>query len=480
MKNQQTTPVALILPIVVREYSRLDDYFGVWAVHEDRFIQTLNAIRTLDIAAHVSSGIKAFDEGPRPKAENGPPYRTIMTPKGTIAHFDIVGHMMKASSSFGGSTSTVVVRRAIDLARTDSEIKGARFRFETPGGTVAGTDEFAQSIAKFSQAKPSIVEVEDICASAGVWGASMARKIIINKAGIYGSIGTLLVVHDYSKMADKEGITVHVLKRGQFKGTGVPGTQITSDQLAELDKIVGNFDTMFKTAVSKSRKISMETINSFEARVYPADEAVSNGLVDAVGTSEDALAMLIDMIPSSSAPKVRSKSMDYSQPATITDLKKMCPGSTAEFREEQVEKGATLGDSMQTWMEIQEKRRVEAEEKSAKLEKDQKTAETASPKLSGTKGVKETTNGDSSPDESDFSALVLQYMRDNPSVSRKDAIVKIAVKYPAAHQAFVLEQRGNDRKSIKMKIEERFDEATKLEQSAEKERVEAATRRKKS
>ena len=62
--------------------------------------------------------------------------------------------------------------------------------------------------------------------------ASQAGFVAANESALVGSIGTYGVIYDLSKRAENEGITVHIVRAGAFKGAGVPGAPVTDEQLA--------------------------------------------------------------------------------------------------------------------------------------------------------------------------------------------------------------------------------------------------------
>jgi signal peptide peptidase SppA len=206
-----------------------------------------------------------------------------------IAVIAINGPMMKHASSFSSSVSTVEIRRLLHALEHDPAILGIILRIESPGGTVSGTKELADDIARINERKPIVAFCEDLTASAAYWVASQAGTIYANPTALVGSIGTYCVVMDSSGMAEKEGVKVHVVRAGDYKGMGQPGTVVTDAHIAELQKQVDGLNTFFLDAVSRGRELEGDKLTSIaDGRVFLASEAKDLGLVDEVMTFEEA------------------------------------------------------------------------------------------------------------------------------------------------------------------------------------------------
>ncbi|MHB8862043.1 MAG: S49 family peptidase [Pirellulaceae bacterium] len=131
--------------------------------------------------------------------------------------------------------------------------------------------------------------LDDLTASAAYWVASQATKVYANnKTALIGSIGTFAVLIDQSKRAEQLGVKVHVIKAGDFKGTGTPGTAITDKQLAHMQHIVDAANAEFLRGVATGRKMGSLAISAVaDGRVHVAAEAKRLGLIDDVKPFDD-------------------------------------------------------------------------------------------------------------------------------------------------------------------------------------------------
>lgn len=259
-----------------------DQYFGHWLVEPSRLTERVELFRAGAIA-------------PRPRDENEnekkpePLYQT----SGGIAIIPIQGLMIKGDSSFGGTTSTVRLRRAIRMAANDSDVRGIMYHIESPGGTVDGAYELADDIKAAADLKPSMSYIADLGASAAYLAASQTDRIISNRTAMVGSLGTLAKLVDESGALEKMGLKVHVVSTAPMKGAGADG-KVTDAMIAETQRMVNSLNAHFMSAVKEGRGwTDKKTAELFDGRVHTGTEAQSLGLVDSVSSFDGAMETLI-------------------------------------------------------------------------------------------------------------------------------------------------------------------------------------------
>lgn len=206
-----------------------------------------------------------------------------------MAVIPIDGAMQKGESKYGGA-NTVWLRRQVRTAAKDPDVSGIMLLVDSPGGTVAGTQDLAEDVASANRVKPVFSHVEDLGASAAFWVMSGTRRITATPTSEIGSIGTLAVVEDYSAVTEKKGIKVHVISTGPYKGAGVPGAPITDDQLAYFRDRVEAVNAHFLAAVGQGRGKSPAAVQEWaDGRVWIADRAKEMGLIDGVTLFDQAM-----------------------------------------------------------------------------------------------------------------------------------------------------------------------------------------------
>lgn len=165
--------------------------------------------------------------------------------------------------------------------------------FDTPGGTVDGTPEFGK-ILKNSQ-KPIVSYMDGMMCSAGYWAGSQTSYIIANanNPGMIGSIGTLCMHIDQSEYLKKEGLKVEIIRAEQSKdkarGNSIEGLpdDARAQLIQELNQITESFIATVREGRGDRLKAGKEDI--FTGKVYDEKKALQLGMIDALGTFQDAI-----------------------------------------------------------------------------------------------------------------------------------------------------------------------------------------------
>lgn len=404
-------------------------WLGVWAMEESHLSGLASAVRSLDIQAHVSDAAQRITAKDIPGAS--------MEVSDGIATISLNGTLMKHAASLGMGTSTALARRLVRQAANDPQVRGIMLHIDSPGGTVAGTKELADEVATATQRKPVRAHISDLGASAAYWIASQAQAVTANEMALIGSIGTYSVVQDLSGAAAKEGVKVHVIRAGAFKGMGTPGTEVTAEQLAEYQRLIDAMNAKFVDGVASGRKLPRERVAELaDGRVHPATDAKSLGLIDSVTDFEAALSQFVAETQPKRGSKMQAEhnevtpvaeSPTVAGSATIAELKAACPGADASFLLAQLEAGATCVDAQLAFIakqQIELKAALEAAEVAAK--------KTGVPPV-GTQG-NVATEAESDPCAAWHAAVQAKIAT---GMSRARATSAVVRENPELHQAFV-------------------------------------------
>lgn len=222
------------------------------------------------------------------------PDAPLYTNEGGVAVIKFEGLVTKRPSFwawlFGGSASTQTAQEALAAALADPGVKSVLFVIDSPGGTVAGTEELAEAVFRARGVKPVAAFAQDMCASAAYWIAAQAGKVYANATATVGSIGVYAVNVDLSRMYRNDGVEVDVIKSAPGKGAGIRGTQWTPDQRADLQREIDALGAEFVGAVGRARPAA---VIAADGRCYTAREGLSLGLVDGITTLTDLLGQMV-------------------------------------------------------------------------------------------------------------------------------------------------------------------------------------------
>lgn len=330
-------------------------WFGAWAMHEPIFHQYRDQLSALNLSLHLA-GSKEHRQDALDRIDD-----SFSSTQEGIGIINLNGPLMKHASSFSESCSTVVARQEINRMANDPNIRGIMLRIDSPGGTVAGTKELADAVSSANAKKPVIAFCNDLTASAAYWIASQCGSIEASETTFVGSIGTYCVVADSSAAAEKIGVKVHVVRAGELKGMGTPGTEITEDQLAEVQNQVFGLNQFFLDAVSTGRKIDMASVSKIaDGRVHLAGEAQKLGLIDKVSSFEDCFDRFANSVSHGPASRIVSNQQESEmsstensvKPATIADMEAKFPKSTADWKLSCLRNGFSIQQCTESYCEI--------------------------------------------------------------------------------------------------------------------------------
>ena len=215
--------------------------------------------------------------------------------------------------------------------REDKSIKAIIVRINSPGGGVAASQEIYEEVKKTRESgKVIVVSMGSIAASGGYYIACGSSLIIANPGTLTGSIGVIAEFITMKDLADKIGLKENVFKSGELKDAGNPFRDINDKDKAYFQDVVDNSFGQFLDVVSKERKIDKDTLlPNANGRVFTGLQAKELGLIDSLGTFEDAIRITSKMAGIEGEPRIVREKKKFSifekiigaRMEDVTDLK---------------------------------------------------------------------------------------------------------------------------------------------------------------
>jgi len=171
-------------------------------------------------------------------------------------------------------------------------IKAVVVRIDSPGGAVVPTQEIYAEIENLRKKKPVIASLGGMATSGGYYVASAAHQIVANPGTVTGSIGVIMQLANVEGLMKMLGIEGYNIKSGPHKDIGSPFKPLSPEGKAILQSLVENVHSQFVRAVARGRgeRLSVKTVRKLaDGRVYSGEQAKAAGLVDVLGTMEDAI-----------------------------------------------------------------------------------------------------------------------------------------------------------------------------------------------
>lgn len=204
----------------------------------------------------------------------------IVVAKGTILNGN-----QKAGTIGGDSTA-----RLLRKARLDESVKAVVLQIDSPGGSTLGSEIIRQEVLELKNAgKPVVVSMSTYAASGGYWIAANADRIFASPSTITGSIGVFGMFMTYENSLDYLGI--HSDGVGSNELAGFSAVRPLAPEFGQI--LQRNVETSygnFLSLVSNARDMTVDEVDDVaQGRVWIGTDALELGLVDELGTLEDAV-----------------------------------------------------------------------------------------------------------------------------------------------------------------------------------------------
>lgn len=210
--------------------------------------------------------------------------------KGNIAVILASGAIMdgeESAGNVGGDTTAAQIREA----RLDPAIKAIVLRVNSPGGSVTASEAIREELAAAHEAgKPVVVSMGGMAASGGYWISTPADYIIAAPSTLTGSIGIFGVINTVENSLDAIGVHTDGVATSPL--ADVATTKTLPAEVQQLMQLtIENGYRNFIGLVAASRHKTPEQIDEIaQGHVWTGSDAKGNGLVDALGDFDDAVA----------------------------------------------------------------------------------------------------------------------------------------------------------------------------------------------
>ena len=187
----------------------------------------------------------------------------------------------------GGDSLSQLVRKA----RRDKHIKAVVLRIDSPGGSVTAAEEIYQQLTALRAAgKPLVVSMGDLAASGGYYIAAPANQIWASPATLTGSIGIFAIIPNFTRGLSKLGITSDGVGTTPLAGQFTLNQPLNGEARELIQSQIERGYAQFVARVAAGRHESPASIDAIgQGRVWSGAAALHIGLVDHLGTLEDAV-----------------------------------------------------------------------------------------------------------------------------------------------------------------------------------------------
>ncbi|MFB0937590.1 MAG: signal peptide peptidase SppA [Urechidicola sp.] len=254
------------------------------AIYKDEYNEVLEELagdeyKSVNIADYISTG-----KG-----------RIRTTSSNKIAILYAQGNILygKGDESYIGQESMI---KAIRKIKKDSKIKAVVLRVNSPGGVALTADLIWRELELLKQEKTLVVSMGNYAASGGYYIACNADKIFAEPTTITGSIGVFGTIPNFSGLAKNIGINAEQVSTNKNSMGYSPYEPMTKDFYNVTKEGIERVYTTFLERVAEGRNMTYDQVDEVaQGRVWTGKEALEVGLVDELGSLDDAIAAAAEL-----------------------------------------------------------------------------------------------------------------------------------------------------------------------------------------
>lgn len=180
--------------------------------------------------------------------------------------------------------------KEIDKIEKDYSVKAIVLRVNSPGGSAFGSELIWKALNDARKTKPVVVSMSGYAASGGYYISCMADKIVSSPYTLTGSIGIYGMIPNLEGVTNKVGLSTDVVKSSEFADSPDLFRPMTERERHIVQQNVNRGYDLFIKRCADGRKVKAEDISNLaQGRVWSGVSALSNGLVDTLGSLDDAV-----------------------------------------------------------------------------------------------------------------------------------------------------------------------------------------------
>lgn len=223
--------------------------------------------------------------------------------------------------------ATAFAEKQIEKAARDPEVKAIVLEINSPGGSITASDDLHRRLIELRDGttprqkggkKPIVVAMDALAASGGYYIAMPASYIMAQRTTITGSIGVYAAFPNIADFAQKNGVGLEIIKKGEVKDSGSMFHHMTAEERQVWQDMVDSAYQQFLAVVEagrpelkgklrkplfereipknpdqSDREAKGETVKYVrrlaDGGIFTAAQAKEYGLIDGIGYLDDAV-----------------------------------------------------------------------------------------------------------------------------------------------------------------------------------------------
>lgn len=208
---------------------------------------------------------------------------------GSESPFGTSGPRVGVVEVFGTIATSREVVEALANFSGDEEIEAVVLRVDSPGGSVGPSQEIYEAVRRTASVKPVVASMGSMAASGGYWISLGADEIFANPGTLTGSIGVIVQIPDFTRIAELLRFDMRTYKSGPHKDIGNPLRPASAGDEAIFQALVDDIYRQFVELTVERRALDEDRVKPLaDGRIMTGRHAQRAGLVDGLGGLETA------------------------------------------------------------------------------------------------------------------------------------------------------------------------------------------------
>lgn len=189
----------------------------------------------------------------------------------------------------------------------NSSVKAIVLHVDSPGGGVAPSQEIYSEIKRLREDEGKIVvaSMSSLAASGGYYVSCAADKIMADPGTLTGSIGVIIQFYSLGKLMEKVGVEIERVKSGELKDVGSMDRKLTEREREMLTAVIMDTYQQFVDVVMEGRGLEKDKVLKLaDGSIFTGRQAQKLGLVDTLGSFEEAVRYAAELAGIKGEPKV--------------------------------------------------------------------------------------------------------------------------------------------------------------------------------
>lgn len=182
--------------------------------------------------------------------------------------------------------------RSLTAYRDRTAVEAFVLEIRSPGGTVGASQAIYRTVRRLreEEERPVVAWIGDVGASGGYYVALAADSIYALPGSITGSIGVIMEFPNAAELLRKVGVGLEVVKSGEHKDLGSPVRPLTPSDREVIEEMIDDVYAQFVDAVTQNRGLARDSVVRLaDGRIFSGERALELGLVDGIGTLDEAI-----------------------------------------------------------------------------------------------------------------------------------------------------------------------------------------------